>query len=802
MKKILFNDSWLFARQSDEFLGTPTEPYQKITLPHDAMLHEKRDRSLPGGRNTGYYPSGSYEYKKKFRFAPEWEGRKVQLLFEGIYAQSKVYVNHMYAGSCMNGYVPFLVDLDPYLKEGENEITVVCTCYRDSRWYSGAGIYRNVWLLTSDTVCLPYGESSIAVKDISDGYATLEADIHMKNDSSRTRAETLTMFIHDAQNREVLRAERTITLFPGEEKNCRQRLTVKDPELWSIESPVLYRFTAQLSDAGEETVIRDCDQFTFGIRRLTLSKTRGLELNGEPVKLRGTCIHHDNGVLGSCAYAASAYRKLRLLKEAGVNAVRIAHHPAGAEILDACDRLGILVMNEAADAWSICKNPYDQALFFDHDWENVVRSMTQTSRNHPSVALYSLGNEIIECGNPKGAQIAWKLNEKIKELDPDRFTILCLNVLLCMMDMRPEPGSGAADAAEAAGTAEQSKDVNEAMTKGQHVFKSLITSPQVAAQVEEALGYADIVGYNYGDSRYLPDKTAYPERILCGSETFSEDLAANWALVESNPQIIGDFNWTGWDYIGETGLGMVEYPDETATSDQTDTPYYRLAWCGDFDLIGNRRAQSYYRQTVWGQSSHPWILVQHPEHFGKQPERTPWSFFDGLPIWDYPGKEGCPAAIQVYADADEVELFLNETSLGKKATGKATGFVTEFTVLYEAGELGAVAFRAGKEISRHTLVSGIGKSRLLLQKEELPETEDHLLHFRLLNQYENGVTDIHTPVTVGICVESGELLGLGNADPKGDELYYLNECSLFQGSALAVVRGDSRTKVTFVRKEN
>ena len=796
MKKTLFNDSWLFARQSCEFLSTPTEPYREITLPYDAMLHEKRDLSLPGGRNTGYYPSGSYEYKKKFFFAPEWEGRKVQLLFEGIYAQSKVYVNHMYAGSCLNGYIPFVVDLDPYLTEGENEITVVCTCYRDSRWYSGAGIYRNVWLLTSDTVYLPYGESSIAIKDISGGYATLEANVHLKNDSSRTRSEILTMLIHDAQNREVLRAERRITLFPGEERNCRQRLTVKDPELWSLETPSLYRFTAQLSDTIEKTAVQDSDQFTFGIRRLTLSKTKGLELNGEPVKLRGTCIHHDNGILGSCAYADSAYRKLRLLKEAGVNAVRISHHPAGQEILDACDRLGMLVMNEAADAWSVCKNPYDQALFFDHDWENVVRSLVQTSQNHPSVALYSLGNEIIECGNPKGAQIAWKLNEKIKELDPDRFTILCLNVLLCMMDMRPEPGS------ETAGSGEQSKDVNEAMTKGQHVFKSLITSSQVAAKVEEALGYADIVGYNYGDSRYLLDKAEYPERILCGSETFSEDLAANWELVKSNPQIIGDFNWTGWDYIGETGLGMVEYLDETSSPDSAEASLYRLAYCGDFDLIGNRRAQSYYRQTVWGQSSQPWIMVQHPEHFGKKQEHSPWSFFDGLPIWDYPGKEGCTATVQVYADADEVELFLNETSFGKKTAGRAVGFVTEFTVPYEAGELCAIAFREGKETSRHTLVSGTGKSHLLLQKEESPETEDHLLHFRILNQYENGVPDIHTPIAVRISVENGELLGLGSADPKGNDLYYQNECTLFQGNALAVVRGDSRTKVTVMRKEN
>ena len=782
MKKILFNDHWSYAPQSFEFCSSPTVSFKNVTLPHDALIHEERVPGLPGGKNTGYYPYGSYEYRKTFSYNAEWEGKKVVLLFEGVYAMSKVYVNHQYAGGCMNGYIPFMIDLTPYLKEGSNEVSVVCRTYRDSRWYSGAGIYRDVYLLVSDYSHIVYGKSFVSTKTVSEKLAVLEACLPLKNESPVTRTERLTLRVFDKDRQMVCATWRTVTLFPGEEKLCRQRLEVPDPELWSPDSPVLYTFEAELKDSsGENDAAGDCESFTFGIRTLSLSKTDGLQLNGKSIKLRGTCIHHDNGILGSCACYESAYHRIRKLKEAGNNAVRIAHHPAGSEVLEACDRLGMLVMNEGFDAWTVCKNPYDYALTFDGEWEEVVDRMVETSRNHPSVILYSLGNEIIECGNPKGAQTAWKLNERIKMLDGERYTILCLNVLLCMMDMRPQ------------GEEPESKDVNEAMTEGQNIFKTLITAPEIAARVEEAMGYADIVGYNYGDSRYLLDLEEYPDRILCGSETVSGDLSSNWKLVKAYPHILGDFNWTGWDYIGEAGVGKNEYEDEDG---KKTASLWRLAYCGDFDLIGMRRAASYYREAVWNCAGHPWILVQDPSHFGKKAETTPWSFFDGRPVWDYPGMEGKPAKIQVYSDSEEIDLLLNGRSLGRKAAGEGVSFITEYDVPYEEGELCAVAYKDGAEISRWTLKSGIGPAEISVIPEETSGKTEGVRYYLVENRYENGVLNIHGDREINVNVESGVLMGLGNADPKSGLPFDGSSTMLFEGRALIAVRGGSTTKVT------
>lgn len=775
MKEILFNNNWMYAPGSYEFLSTPTEAFANVNLPHDAMIHEKRKHNLPDGRNTGFYPHGIYEYKKTFLCADNWRQRKQLLLFEGVYAGAKVYVNHMYAGGCLNGYIPFTIDLGPYLKDGENEISVLCRNYRDSRWYSGAGIYRNVYLLDSEQVYFPYGKSNIVTKEISEKHAVLEANVYLRNDLQETKKLQLNLTITDKHGVEICHNRRTVTLFAGEEKNSRQRLTVPDPDLWDTENPNIYK--AQLT-LCEDQRIWDTEEFTFGIRVLSLSSEDGLKINGKSVKLRGTCIHADNGILGTAAYYTSAYRRIFRLKQAGINAVRIAHHPAGREMLEVCDRLGMLVMNEGFDAWTVCKNPYDSALYFENEWEKITDQMVRSSMNHPSVIMYSLGNEIIECGNPQGAQVAWRLNERIKKLDPDRYTILCLNVLLCMMEQQH------------AGQENESKDVNEAMTTKQHVFKSLITSPEVAAKVEEAMGYADIVGYNYGDSRYLLDEKDYPDRILCGTETFSEDLSSNWKIVTKHSQILGDFNWTGWDYIGECGIGMMEY-------DKKENDFWRLAFCGDFDLIGIRRAQSCYREAVWGQAKHPWIFVQDPQHFQKKPERTPWSFFDGIPSWDFQGQEGKKTTVQIYSDADEVELVLNGNSFGKKKAGASVSFVTEYEIPYEDGELRVIAYKNGQRDSEWALRSGKGEISIAV-RESAEHYKDDIRYFEVSAEYENGVIAVQQSSRICARVSNGELLAFGNADPKGTDPYDSDECNLFQGRALAVLKGNNaEIKINF-----
>ena len=537
-------------------------------------------------------------------------------------------------------------------------------------------------------------------------------------------------------------------------------------------------------DKSAQNICRDETETTFGIRMLSLSVENGLLINGVETKLRGGCIHHDQGILGAASIARAEERRVELMKESGFNALRISHNPASRALLDACDRVGMLVMDEAFDSWHMSKNAYDYSIIFNENWEEDVTKIVDKDYNHPSVILYSIGNEIPDTGNEEGAECSRKIAEKFRQLDPGRYIINSINMMLSSI------GAGSMIFFES-----QDLDINSTMAELGDNMQKQMAREELGDYTEESYGTVDVAGYNYADGRYETDHEKYPNRIICGSETFVNRIGESWPLIKKLPYVIGDFTWTAWDYLGECGIGKVDYT-KNATWKYGDYPWF-AAYCGDFDLIGTRRAQSYYRETVFGQADQPYIVSQNPSHYGKKPVFTPWSFYDYVPTWNWKGQEGKAIVLQVYADADQVEVLINDRSLGVKQAGRECGFITEYETVYEPGTVTVRAYKDGQKTGTNRLSSG-GEGSLLLHADRKVLRADHrdLAFVSILHSDQNGVIIPNDDIEVSVTVEgAGVLQGLGSARPWGEENFYEGKCTTFCGKAMAVVRPECAGKI-------
>ncbi|ABW14027.1 glycoside hydrolase family 2 sugar binding [Parafrankia sp. EAN1pec] len=491
-----FNDGWSFRRKTDAFLeilGRADAPWQDVRLPHDAMVGLERDRADTEAGQRGYYPSGEYQYRKTF-FAPEeYRNRRVTLEFEGVYRNARVFINGDFAAQRAYGYSNFYVHTDHLLKYGSNnEIVVEARSGNDTRWYSGGGVYRNTKLIVGDLVHLALDGVRITTPAVDDDGTVVAGD-----------TAPVTTFIGD-----------TLTL--------RQRLPVPRPELWGVERPYLYLCRTSVTADGE---LLDQETTRFGIRTLTVDPLRGLRINGETVNLRGACIHHDNGVIGAATIDRAEQRRVEILKQAGFNAIRSAHHPMSKALLDTCDQLGVLVIDELFDAWTRSKVSQDYALDFATWWESDVRAMVDKDFNHPSVILYSIGNEIPETGTAAGAAISRRLAETIRSIDSTRFVTNGVNGLLA-----GGPDLLASFAGESRKKDSESLDVNGFMTRFREFMPILMSSEVVGSKTAESIACLDVAGYNYLESRYGQDGAQFPNRVIVGTETYPTDIDTNWRL--------------------------------------------------------------------------------------------------------------------------------------------------------------------------------------------------------------------------------------------------------------------------------
>ncbi len=788
MSRDLFNEGWAVRSKVSAFaeLGGASSKWVDVTLPHDAQIHTQRRSDAPSGAAGGYFPGGAFEYSKTFTAEEGDQGKVFVLEFDGVYRDAMVYVNGALVGQHAFGYSRFTVRIDPYLRFGSpNEVRVACRAHQDSRWYTGAGIYRDVHLVVKEPVHIDVDGVQITTDDIDGERAVVDVAVQITNLSPVTTTVDLMSSINEEGIAEVTGEVSPVTLLPGASAVVRHRLYVDTPVLWSVDLPSLYTCVLQVRENGR---VLDKESIPFGIRRIQVDPKRGLRINGETVKLRGACVHHDNGPLGAATVAAAEERRVRLLKNAGFNAIRSSHNPASSALLDACDRLGMLVIDEAFDVWTSSKSDFDYASDFVQWWERDLKALVAKDRNHPSVIMYSIGNEIPETGARDGGIWSRRLAEKLRSIDRTRPITNGINGFVSSLDLVLAGMKQSQAAADGPGAG-----VNGIMTQVGDMMNQISASEMVSERTAESFSVLDVAGMNYGDGRYVLDKTLFPNRVIAGTETFPAQIARNWELVEANDHVIGDFTWTGWDYLGEAGLGSVGYSDgSSGGTSMVARPYPWLsAWTGDIDITGERRPASYYREVVFGLRSRPYIAVLRPEFHGRVPLQTPWSWSDAIESWTWEGFEGLPIQVEVYSDAEEVELVLNGKTVGRTAVGVDLAFRADFEFTYEPGRLTAIAYSDGKEQSR----THLSTAEKQVQLEAHPDREQLVPGTRDLAYVSIALTDgngiIHTgkdrPVTVTVS-GAGTLQALGSANPATEETFTGPTRTTFDGRAIAIIR--------------
>jgi beta-galactosidase len=777
MNRIDFNSDWTVAPNVSVFseLTGGAAGARAVTLPHDGMLELERSASSPNGPSTGYFDGGAISYRKTFTAPDEWRSRSILLEFQGVYRDAMVYLNGVLVGQRPNGYVPFRVRLDEALRYGEpNRLRVDARAYRDSRWYSGLGIHRGVTLLDLPQMHLTPGKVRVTTPDIDDSRAVVEVAADVSQDGTATATRELRVRIVDPSGQSVAAGSQPVTVTRGRSATARHRLYVPQPDLWSVDRPALYQTQVELVD-GEQVI--DAITQTFGIRKLQLDAQHGLRINGESVTLRGACIHHDNGILGAVSLPEAEERRIRILKSAGFNAIRSAHNPVAPAVLDACDRLGMLVVDEAFDMWTEGKQPFDYSLTFSDWWQRDLEAMVEKDINHPSVIMYSIGNEILDAGKPLGALIGRDLAEKVRELDPTRFTtngisdfVATLSDTIPMIQAELEGVAGG---------------INDADGIGKAVIDRIGRSQFVTDATAESHSVVDVVGHNYAAWRYDEDRDAYPDRVVVGTETNPVDIDVNWALVARLPHVIGDFTWTGWDYLGEAGLGLTTYP--THAGEWTGDAYPALiAYCGDIDITGFRRPASYYRQIVFGLRAEPYIAVHRPVPDGTTAVGLSWAWTDSLSTWTWDVAPGAGLTVDVYSDADEVELLLDGRSLGIRPAGCGHRYQARFEVPYEHGNLRAVARRDGTPAETFALRTAGAVAAADIAVERVEGGRVAFLAIQLVDTEGTPVPIDDRPVSV--TVEGGAtLMGLGSASPVTEHSFLHAECLTFEGRAQAII---------------
>lgn len=792
MKKTLWNEGWEYWETENE--GIPARvPVDtiKLSLPHDAMLSKAAQEKSRNGLNTGYRDGAVSHYRKLFFVEEDKKERTLTLRFDGIYMNSFVYVNGQLAARCPYGYTTFYVPLEDDLKYGqENEIHVIVknSGAANSRWYSGGGIYRDVYLLEGGRASLLPDRFEITTEDLDGDYAAIRICFTARNRNGYKEDFTALIRVCDENGQTAAEHRIPFRMRAGREFTTGVSLLINNPAVWSADTPSLYTCEVRLMCDGEQA---DTASDTFGIRTLKLDAKRGLRVNGKPVKLKGTCLHHDSGLLGAATYEEAHVRQLTILKKAGFNAVRMSHHPMAPAMLRACDKVGMYVMDESFDMWTEGKTDFDYSQFFNDWWRRDVEAMVRKDYNHPSVLMYSIGNEIPECGTDRGIELGREMAEFIRSMDPHRYILESVNGVLSVSSA--EIDQIVLDIAAGIGEQNASGDINVFMAVMNEHMAEIVNHPLITDRLERITAGMDIAGYNYMSSRYKNDRQAYPNRVIVGSETYPPAIAADWDTVMECPNVIGEFTWTGWDYIGETGIGIVTY-DPNVFRGGSLFPN-QLSYVGDIDITGVRKPMSYLREVVFDHKKGPYIAVRNPEHYGKQEYRTPWSLGDFSLCWNWDGYEGKPVSVEVFSAAPEVELFLNGYSVGRRPAGRDHGYRAVFDIVYEAGELRAAALDGEEVIGSCILASASAERRISAEPEQTWGDQLIFLPIRVID--EKGILAADAKGKITVDVEGAAVLaGLGSGDYAPVYNYTERKTELFEGQALAILKRQGNGPVT------
>ena len=701
IRKQLFDANWSFSKDSSQ--------WRTVDLPHDWSIEGTFSKDAPAGNDGGYLPTGKGWYRKEFRVDNlDFRDKKLRLYFEGVYMNAQVYVNGHLAGGHPYGYSSFFVDITPYIKVGTNvvEVSVDNSKQKNCRWYSGSGIYRHVWLMTTPKQYIDEWSVSVTTPDIHT--VVIKADV-VKEDGQREPIE--------------------------------KTLHVEEPHLWSPDDPYLYHTTLEADG--------DVLPVTYGIRTIDYSAEKGLLLNGKSIVLNGGCIHHDNGILGAAAFDAAEYRKVKLMKEAGFNAVRTSHNLPSEAFLRACDELGLLVIDEAFDGWRDKKNDYDYSTLIDQWWQEDLKAMVLRDRNHPSIFCWSIGNEVIERKKLEVVKTAHKMATLCRELD------------------------------------EQRRPVTSALAAWDDDWD--IYDPLAAEH--------DIVGYNYLRQKMEGDHERMPSRVMMHTETYPCEVWQNYRTVADKPYVIGEFVWTAIDYLGESGIGRWYYEGDVPGEHWTRPLFpWHAAYCGDIDFTGLRKPISHYRSILYNNDGEKlYMAVREPDGYKGEVKTTMWGTWPTFESWNWVGHEGKNIEVEVYARYPQVKLLLNDQLIGEKpvAEGKAV-----FTLPYQPGTLKAVAPN-GESVTLQT--AGEAKTiRLTADHTKLKADGQDLAFITVEMLDANGVVNPTADNQLTASVKGpATIVAFGNADIKDCDSYADSTHKAWKGRALLVVRSTGKKgKVT------
>uniref|UniRef100_UPI003FEFD829 glycoside hydrolase family 2 TIM barrel-domain containing protein n=1 Tax=Gemmiger formicilis TaxID=745368 RepID=UPI003FEFD829 len=748
-----------------------TAPGKTVTLPHDAMLAEPRTALSAGGTNTGWYEGYDYEYRRTLT-VPENELADTHILeFEGVYHNAEVWLNGQKAAFRPYGYTNFYVDCAPYLHAGENELRVIArnADQPNSRWYSGAGIYRPVQLWTARSAHIAL--NGVKIRTLSLDPAVVEVRV------KTTAPGTVRLTVDDLP---VVQQE--------SDGEAVFTLTLDNARLWTPETPNLYTCRVSFAD--------DVVTETFGVRKVEWG-TDGFLLNGKRYIIQGACIHHDNGLLGAVCDPDAVARKVRLLKENGYNAIRSAHNPCSKALLAECDRQGMLVMDEYIDHWYIHKTEHDYVDYFNEWWHQDLTDMVEKDYNDPCVVLYSTGNEVSETAQKRGIALTKEMTDFLHGLDDSRPVTCGVNIFFNFLssigfgvysDEKAKKEAECAEKAKQRGEKAAKKKAvgsqffnNLAGLLGDEFMKRGATLHGCDVKTRDAFANMDIAGYNYGIYRYKRDLKKYPQRLILGSETFCNDAYKFRELAKQEPRLVGDFVWAGMDYLGEVMVGSWEYADYAETFD--GGPGWVSAGSGRIDLTGKPLGEALYTRVALEADNGPYIAVCPVNHTGDRHSPSAWKMTNAMPSWSWTGCEGRKANVEVYARAARVELVLNGHTVGSKTL--KNDCLAKFSIPYESGTLEAVSYDAADhEIGRCKLQSAGGTTRLTLDAEGPTVKPGHLCYIRLRYTDENGITKPLARGNIQVQVRGGTLVGLGSACPFNKHSYLDSETDTYYGEAL------------------
>lgn len=752
----LFDFNWRFHKGAALGAEAPSfddSKWRKVDLPHDWSIEDLPGTNSPfnidalSQVNGGFTTGGTGWYRKSFFVPQKSKDKRFLIMFEGVYMNAEVWLNGELLGNHPYGYTSFWYDISDKIKfEKENILSVkVKNEGENSRWYSGSGIYRHVWCYIVSPVHIATWGTSITTPKVTEAEALINVKTSLVNNNNKVSIITLVTKVLNQNGKEQVRIETENTIEPGKTLEIVQVVKLKKPELWSTDSPVLYK---AISEIHESESITDQSETKFGIRSISFDAVNGFLLNGKPMKLKGGCVHHDNGILGSRAYDRAEERRVELLKSSGYNAIRSAHNPPSPAFLDACDRYGMLVIDESFDIWKEGKNPYDYHLFFNDWWKKDIESMILRDRNHPSVIMWSIGNEIPNRLKPEVVEVAKMLRDYVHSLDSSRPVTSAVN------DLRPD------------------KD------------------PYFAV--------LDVAGYNYaagGDQNqkniYETDHERLPQRVMAGTESFPLDAFESWIAVVDHPYVIGDFVWTAYDYIGEASIGWRGY------FQKQDFFPWNLAFCGDLDICGRKRAQSYYRDALWNDNKVSiWVTPPQPS-FAINPDRQSWSrwhWADAVSDWNWKGSEGKLMDVNIYSSCNQVELFINGKSLGKKITDRSTKYIANWQVPYEAGTLKAIGFSGKKKTAIAELHTAGETTQIRLTADRIRMRSDgqDLSYITVELTDRDGISNPKAENLVSFEVFGpGTIAGVGNANPTSLESFQLPKRKGWQGRCMIIIKSDT-----------